>query len=89
MCKLIKNLIINLLVVNYNLLLKNYNYMDKYFCLHLNKRFNQTSLYKTSLYKKPICENKIDKQETKSCQKNDKSKENLQYIEKALLIYLP
>jgi hypothetical protein len=58
--------------------------MDKYFCLHLNKRFNQRSLYK-----KPICENKIDKQETKSCQKNDKSKENLQYIEKALLIYLP
>ena len=58
--------------------------MDKYFCLHLNKRFNQKSVYKN-----PTCENKIDKQETKSYQNNEKFNENLKDIEKHLLMYLP
>jgi len=58
--------------------------MDKYFCLHLNKRFNQKSLYK-----KPTCNNTINKHETKSDQNNKKYKENLKYIEKHLLMYLP
>lgn len=57
--------------------------MDKYFCLHLNKRFNN----KSNDIKK-TCDNKSDKQVTISSE-NNKYKDDLIYIEKHLLIYLP
>lgn len=57
--------------------------MDKYFCLHLNKRFNNKSIDI-----KKICDNKNDKQVTVSSE-NDKYKDDLTYFEKQLLIYLP
>jgi hypothetical protein len=57
--------------------------MDKYFCLHLNKRFNNKPIDI-----KKTCDNKSYKQVTISSE-NDKYKDDLTYFEKHLLIYLP
>jgi hypothetical protein len=57
--------------------------MDKYFCLHLNKRFNNKLIDI-----KKTCDNKNDKKVNISSV-NETYKDDLTYIEKHLLIYLP